>query len=95
MKKIYYVAQKIIIFFCGLIIFDTIFIVTEFLFFRFFGYYISILEIYLKNYKILLLCYTWIYIIVNIAIYVYDKYYIIKINDLLTKIKWGENNEKK
>ena len=23
------------------------------------------------------------------------KYYIIKINDLLTKIKWGENNEKK
>lgn len=96
MNKIFYIINQLFNFIVGFFIFNVMFIFAEILFYKIIGLTPSIIHIFISNIKSLFLIYLILYIAINIIFYLYDIYYIKKINKILLEIKGGEfNNEKK
>ena len=94
MEKIYFILKHLLFFVTGYLIFSIFFIFTDIVFYKiFFGLTKDFWLIYLENFKLLSIVYCVIYILLNLILFLYDKYYIKKLNKTLDIIQGGDNIE--
>ncbi len=91
-KAIFYNILKFIL---GFTVFITIFTIANFVFYKFLGLTMSTFDIILSNIASLFFIYLIIYLTLKVALYLYDSYYIKKLNNILSNIKGGESIDEK
>lgn len=94
MKKILYLSEYIFIFLLGYLLFNFIITLAQVFIYSIFGLLLNFYETYIINLKQLHIVYFIIFIIALIINYIYNFYFIKKINKSLEKYKGGIKVEK-
>ena len=95
MEKLYFILKHFLFFISGYLIFSISFIFAEIVFYKiFFGLTKDFSLIYLENFKLLTIVYFFIYVLLNLILFLYDRYYIKKLNKTLNIIQGGDDIEK-